>query len=69
MSPINLRHLPLTETVVTDDEPFSLGDGTWGTRIKRRYGPDWCVVDYLSSEKKTSWQRRRQIVPSRGRRP
>jgi hypothetical protein len=54
------------ETSVTRDEPFGEDGGGWGSRPKVPLGDGWRIVDFLSSEKRTRWERRR-LVPSRGR--
>jgi len=61
------RQLPLflevIETTVTRDRPFEADDGAWGSRIARPQGRGWRVSDF-SHDRKTTWLRRRPVVPA-----
>jgi hypothetical protein len=49
--------LEIVERTATRDEWFDGREG-WGTRAQRPAGAGWQIVDFLSSEKLTRWERR-----------
>jgi hypothetical protein len=56
----------ITETLVTRDEMFNDKDEAWGNRPTAPPGDDWRIVDSLSNEKRTRWERRRPVPTRRG---